>query len=185
VPVTRPAWSRTLFLGRTADLDELVPDPADVRACSRFRCAAAPDRHAVYVVWDRPRAPWVGGAVEHTLATVREFRRVPLDASGLALMVFTARPGRAAQVLATLAHWVERAVSLYQPGYVLLARSVEQPGLSVLITGVDERRALEGSWPSPFSVEPVLGELSPFLAAPPEAYRYGSDGVAAISPGAV
>jgi hypothetical protein len=127
----------------------------------------------------RPAAAAQSACRRARAAAVREFRRVPLDASGLALVVFAVRPGRAAQVIATLAHWAERAVSLYQPRDLLLARSLERPGLSVLITGVRERRALEGLRPSPFSLDPVLPEVAPFLAGPPERYRYCPEVVAA------
>lgn len=188
VLANRPARSRVLLLYRAAAPEDVTLDWSGVRAHSRFRSAHRPDRYAVYLVREAPGAPPAVGALveEHALATVREFRRVPLDASGLALVLFAVRPGRAAQVIATLAHWAERAVSLYQPRYLLLARSLERPGLSVLITGVRERRTLEWLGPSPFSVDPVLPEVAPFLAAPPERYRYCPEGVAAaVSPDAV
>lgn len=111
-------------------------------------------------------------AEDHTLVVVREFRRVPLDASGLGLMLFSARPGHAARLIATLAHWVERALSVYHPSYLLLARSLEQPRISVLLAGVHEGRALQGAHPGAFSVEPLLSELAPLLDGEPERYAY-------------
>ena len=181
-------WSRALLFYRAADPNDVALDLSDAHAHSRFENTARPGRYALYLVREAPDVPPpADGAVEsHALVVVREFRRVPLDASGLGLMVFVARPGRAAQVIATLAHWAERAVSLYQPNYLLLARSQDQPGLTALITGVQEGRALEWSRPSPFSVDLVLPEVAPFLLAAPERYRYCPEGVAAaVSPDAV
>lgn len=175
VPHTRPLWIRELRLYNA--LHALPAPGADVEpphARSRFRSLADPDRLAEYVVRDASRAPEppLGAVEDHTLAVVREFRRVPLDASGLALMLFTARPGHAARLIATLAHWVERALSAFQPAYLLLARSLEQPGVSVLLAGVHERRALQHARPSPFSVALVLPEVAPLLGASPERYAY-------------
>lgn len=184
----RPVWSRALLFHQAAAPDDVTLDRGEAHAHSRFRSAHRPDRYAVCLVREAPSLlPRFGPPVEeHALAAVREFRRVPLEASGLALVVFAVRPGRAAQVIATLAHWTERAVSLYQPSYLLLARSLEQPGLSVLITGVREHRGPEWLRPSPFSVDPVLPEVAPFLTAPPERYRSCPDRrAAAVSPDAV
>lgn len=185
----RPVWSRALLFYQAPEPADLALHLSDVHAHSRFRSTTDDaDRYAIYLVregLDVP-PPVAGGLEEHALVVVREFRRVPLDASGFGLMVFTARPGRAAQVIATLAHWAERAVSLYQPNYLLLARSLEQPGLTALITGVREGGALEWSRPSPFSVDLVLPEVAPFLLGAPEWYRYCPEGVAAaVSPDAV
>lgn len=182
---SRAFWIRTLRLADapTATLvaDELDGDPgAYVHARSRFRSVLDPERVALYAVQDahgrlvldalRP-----GEGAEHTLGVVREFRRVPLDASALALALFRARPGETAAVLATLAHFVERAVSRYQPAYVLLAHSREQPRLSVLLLGVDEVAALGSAVPEAFSVESLLPDLRPRLAAAPEWFTYEAD----------
>ena len=182
---SRAFWIRTLRLADapTATLvaDELDADPgAYVHARSRFRSVLDPERVALYAVQDahgrlvldalRP-----GEGAEHTLGVVREFRRVPLDASALALALFRARPGETAAVLATLAHFVERAVSRYQPAYVLLAHSREQPRLSVLLLGVDEVAALGSAVPEAFSVESLLPDLRPRLAAAPEWFTYEAD----------
>lgn len=104
---------------------------------------------------------------------------MPLEASGLGLVVFTARPGLAARVIATLADWVGRAVSHYQPAYLLLARSAEQPTRSVLLAGVRESQALQAAAACPFSLEPVLAELRPLMAGRPEPYVHWPGGVAA------
>jgi hypothetical protein len=188
----RPLWIRGLRLYHALD----VPDgtaaglqaSSPPQARSRFRSVTDPQRLAEYSVRDASSdAHAMGahpGAVEdHTLAVVREFRRVPLDASGLALMLFTARPGSAARVIATLAHWVERALSTYQPSYLLVARSLEQPRVSALLAAVRERRALQSARPSPFSVELVLPELAPLLDVEPEPYAYcPEETMAALSP---
>ena len=93
---------------------------------------------------------------EHTLVVVREFRRVPLHASALALLLLTARAGSAAPVVAALAHFVERAVSVYQPAYLLLAHSLETPRLSMLMLGVYESAALQAAGATPFSIDTLL-----------------------------
>ncbi|PYM20935.1 MAG: hypothetical protein DMD81_01030 [Candidatus Rokuibacteriota bacterium] len=116
-----------------------------------------------------------GGRGHHTLIVVREFRRVPLDASTLALVVFTARPGYAAPTVAALAEFTGQAVSFYQPAYVLLARSLEDPQTVVLLTGVQDCAALEAASTSAFSIERLLPELSPMLVAEPEFYVYCPD----------
>lgn len=174
----RPLWVRDLRLYRTAlegttpwEIDDALGAGPHVR--SRFRSATDPECFALYCVRDAGGEPIPLMASEtHTLVVVREFRRVPLDASTLALVLFTAGGGSAARVIATLAHWVERAVSAYQPGYLLLARSLEQPRISALLAAVHERRALQWAWPSPFSVESLLPEVTPWLEAEPERYVY-------------
>jgi hypothetical protein len=148
---------------------DVAPDQ-DSHVRSRFRSIEDPDRFAMYVVHE--------GAItstesdEHTLVVVREFRRVPLEASSLALAVFTARVGRAAPLVAALAHFVERAVSVYQPAYVLLAHSFEAPQMVILITGVHERAALVAMKPTAFSIDLLLPEIRPLLATAPEWYAY-------------
>jgi hypothetical protein len=158
---------------RHEGVDELFD--ARVHARSRFRSVTEPARFAVYTVHDAetwaPPTP-VNGRGEHTLIVVREFRRVPLHASALALLLLTARGGYAAPVLAALAHFVERAVSLYQPAYLLLAHSLEQPRLSTLMLGVHECAALAAASPAAFSVETLLPELAPLLGEAPEWFAY-------------
>jgi len=148
---------------------------ARVHARSRFRSQDDLTRFAVYTVHDAqawaPPTP-VSEPGDHTLIVVREFRRVPLHASALAMLLLTARPGYSAPVLAALAHFVERAVSLYQPAYLLLAHSLEQPRISTLVLGVHECAALAAASPSAFSVEALLPELEPLLASRPEGFSY-------------
>lgn len=176
----RPLWIRALRLYRSPVVPLPTDDPwnASVHARSRFQHLDDPERFALYSLRDASagaKEPAWGGAVDdHTLVAVREFRRVPLGASGLRLVVFTARAGCAAQVIATLAHWVERAVSLYQPTYVLLARSAEQPRVTALVAGVSEGRALQGAQATPFSVD-VLPEVAPLLEIPPDHFAYCPD----------
>ncbi len=204
---TRPLWTRGL---RLYDVARDVTANAGVPARSRFQSVEDPERFAMYFVHEgiataRPApfgapgaTPFVAaapaafkvGGDEHTLMVVREFRRVPLEASALALAVFTARAGRAASLVAALAHFAERAVSAYQPAYLLLAHSLERPRTVVLITGVHERAALMAMKPSAFSIDMLLPEIQPFLATGPEwyAYRPEADVVAcggAVSPHAV
>jgi len=192
---TRPVWIRDLRIYHALDDVGAAPGPAGAgapRARSRFRSLSDPQRIAEYAVREAAArhaddVPLLA-AETHTLAVVREFRRVPLDASGLALMLFTARPGCAARAVATLAHWAEGAVSAYQPAYLLLARSLDQPGVSTLIAGVRERRALQGASRSPLGVEGLMPELAPLLALEPEVYGYFPDGALvprAVSPYAV
>jgi hypothetical protein len=116
---------------------------------------------------------------------VREFRRVPLDASALALTVFTARIGRAVPVVAALAGFVERAVDLYQPGYLLLAHSREDPRMSLLLTAVRDSMRLGGAAAAAVNLDDVLRELAPLLAAPPEAYEYCREPAAAAVAGSL
>jgi len=165
---------------RPGQRDAVFSDPADelldprVHARSRFQSVSEPGRHAVYTVHDTEAwSPADGRAPgEHTLVVVREFRRVPLHASALALLLLTARAGSAASVVAALAHFVERAVSVYQPAYLLLAHSLETPRLSVLMLGVHECAALQAGGPTAFSVDTLLPELEPLLAAAPEWFSY-------------
>lgn len=184
---TRPLSMRGLRFYRIPDVayddsgDEESHRRAEehVLARSRFRSTTNPERFALYSVHDRESSPsaTVSRSLalpqsEHTLNVVREFRRVPLEASALALVIFIARSGGAAPVIATLAHFVERAVSLYQPAYLLLAHSLEQPNLSTLLIGVHERAALQAGSPIAFSVDPLMPEIHPLLAADPEWYGY-------------
>ena len=71
-------------------------------------------------------------------------------------------------MVGTLAHWAERALSTYQPAYLLLAHSLEQPRVSALLAAVHEGRAL--AWARPFSVEAILPEVRPGLEEEPERY---------------
>lgn len=146
-------------------------------ARSRFRSLADPDRYALYSHHDATpsrglRFPTGSIRDHHTLIVVREFRRVPLNASALGLILFTARPGHAAPVVAAVAHFVERAVSVYQPSYLLLAHSLEAPQLAMLITGVHECAALAAARDSAFSIDALLPELRPMLAGEPEVFAY-------------
>jgi hypothetical protein len=146
-----------------------------VHARSRFRSQDDPARLALYTVHDTdawaPPTP-VSEPGDHTLIVVREFRRVPLHASALVMLLLTARPGYSAPVLAALAHFVERAVSTYQPAYLLLAHSLEQPRVSALMMGVHECTALAAASPAAFSVETLLPELEPLLMLRPEWFSY-------------
>jgi hypothetical protein len=159
-------------LGRNDPVDELL-DPR-VHARSRFKSIAEPDRYAVYTVHDTEAWAAADGRApgEHTLVVVREFRRVPLHASALGLLLLTARAGSAAGVVAALAHFVERAVSIYQPAYLLLAHSLETPRLSILMLGVHECTALQAAGATAFSVDRLLPELEPLLATGPEWFTY-------------
>ena len=189
----KPLWKRGLTLYRSTR-EGVGQTPAEgdvdaVHARSRFRHIARPDRFALYSVHGlhvADGAPPPERLGDHTLVAVREFRRVPLDASALTLMLFDARPGFAARVVATLAHWVERAVSVYQPAYLLLAHSLEAPGTIALLAGVHECDALQAARSSAFSVDALLTELRPMLRGEPECYRYCPEDLAAtISPDAV
>src|SRR5919201_113888 len=88
----------------------------------------------------------------------------------------TARSGAEAAVVAALAHFVERAVSTYQPTYLLLARSVEQPRITTLLTGILESLALEDANSAAFSLDALLPELRPLLSIDPEVFSYCRDG---------
>lgn len=164
------------------DAFPLALDEADasfashVQARSRFRSVHHPDRYAEYTLRqpnDPALEPFAPG--DHTLAVVREFRRVPLHASALGLVLFASRLGREAPVVAALAHFAERALSLYQPPYLLLARSLEQPGITLLLTGVQQTALLESGGATSFSVDPLLPELEPLLAVEPEYYGYSPE----------
>ena len=150
-------------------------DIVHAHARSAFRSLANPRRFALYSLAETPPTDAVVvrlDAHDHTLMVVREFRRVPLYASALSLTLFTARPGRASEAVATVAHFVERAVSVWEPSYVMLAQSLEQPRLSVLLTGVHQSRALAGARRGAFSLDALLSELSPMLADAPEIFEY-------------
>lgn len=183
---TRPLWMRRLRLyDGSSDLE-----PAeDTRACSRFRSLDDPSRFAMYFVHEATASPFGltfhSAAEDHTLSVVREFRRVPLHATALGLVVFTARPGRTAGLVAALAHFVERAVSSYQPAYLLLARSMQSPSTVVLITGVHERAALVAMQPSAFSIDVLMPEIAPLLADHPEWYTYCHEEEELLEVGAV
>jgi hypothetical protein len=193
---SRATWTRDLRLYRSATEwwtrageGEHPPGTGSVHAQSRFRSVADPDRFALYSVRHLP-AGTAPAPVDHTLAVVREFRRVPLEASTLGLALFVAQPGRTARILAILADWAERAVSQYQPGYLLLAHSLEDLRVTALLAGVHEARALQQLTPRAFSVDLVLPELENLLDAGPEWYAYCEDGAGAgpsctVSPRAV
>lgn len=161
--------------GEGLDADPLLD--ARVHACSRFRSSLDPARSALYSVHEADaslfpsRRPYAGPR-QHSLIAVREFRRVPLDASSLALTLFVARPGSVVPVVAALAHFVERAVDLYQPGYLLLAHSLEDPRTSLLLTAVRDSLALAAACSAAFSVDDLLEELDALLESPPERYEY-------------
>jgi hypothetical protein len=170
---------------------------ARVHARSRFRSVGDPGRFALYSVHNGDTVPLLALAApaaesegEHTLVAVREFRRVPLAASSLAMTIFTAGPGRAIQVVAALAHFVERAVDLYQPGYLLLAHSLEEPRTSLLLMAVHDSTALGSAATAAFSLDALMPELTPLLACGPETYEYCPETAAepmigAVSPYAV
>jgi hypothetical protein len=204
--MTRPLWMRRLRLYRPGPGLALDGWPAGepgswrperVHACSLFKSVSDPDRFAIYSVRDvDPLPPGPRGARldaparDHTLTVVREFRRVPLEASALGLVLFTARWGSVPRLLAALAHFAERAVGLYQPAYLLLARSQEDPRMSALLLGVHECAALQVPRAAAFSLEGLLAEAEPLLAGEPEAFAYcpGPEllaSVAGVSPYAV
>jgi hypothetical protein len=176
VLLTRPTWTRGLTLCGPPPHTPTTGarDDPHVAIRSWFRSLVDPRRFACYCVEEAVAGSRSAGP-EHTLLVVREFRRVPLLASSLALTVFRARPGHAAPVVAALAHFAERAISLYQPSYLLLARSLEQPGMAILVTGVHEGEALQAAGPAAFSLDRLLPELAPMLAADPEHYAYHRD----------
>ena len=185
---SRSSWLRVLRLYDDADGvasaaaadEDLALLDARVHARSRFRSVGDPARFALYSVHNADSAPLLAlaaapaanGASEHTLVAVREFRRVPLAASSLGLTIFTARPGRAVQVVATIAHFVERAVDLYQPGYLLLAHSLEEPRTCLLLMAVHDSAALGAAATAAFSLDGLLPEVAPLLARSPEIYEY-------------
>lgn len=196
---SRPVWARVLQL---YEIDEEGSDPAlvpiedslldaRVHARSRFRSVADHCRFALYSVHNAEGTAGLwSGPGEHTLIAVREFRRVPLDASTLGLTVFTAQPGRVAQLVAALAGFVERAVDLYQPAYLLLARSLQQPRTSLLLAAVRDCAALSAAASAAFNLDALRVELDPLLTAPPECYAHypeaqPADLIGAVSPYAV
>jgi hypothetical protein len=198
---SRSSWLRVL---RLYEAEDPVVPPADtldeplsmldarVHARSRFRSVGDPGRFALYSVHNGDTAPLLalaapaaGSEGEHTLIAVREFRRVPLSASSLALTVFTARIGRAVQVVAALAHFVERAVDLYQPAYLLLAHSLEEPRTCLLLMAVHDSAALGAAATAAFSLDGLMPELAPLLAGAPETYAYCPEPAAETAIGAV
>jgi hypothetical protein len=179
--------------------DDATPtmEAEGLHARSRFRSVLDPARYAMYSVREAeaedarpvlsPVEAWIG---EHHLSVVREFRRVPLQASALGLALFTAQLARAAAVVAALASFGEEAVSLYQPSYLLLAHSRKVPWISVMLMGVQEEAALLAASPTAFSLDRLLPELRPMLAVDPEWYCYDperepTDLSTAVSPNAV
>jgi hypothetical protein len=177
---SRSTWVRVLQLHALGD-DGAEPPAAlvdsllegAVHARSRFRSTVDPSRFAVYSVHkatEHRRPPLRVG--EHALVAVREFRRVPLDASSLALTVFTAWPASAVQVVAALAEFVEHAVVAYQPGYALAAQSLVAPHTSLLLTAVQDARALGAAASAAFNLDRLLAELRPLLVGSPEYYAY-------------
>jgi len=198
---SRSSWLRVLRLydaagslgPAAASVDEqLTLLDARVHARSRFQSVEDPGRFALYSVHNGDTTPLLALAAptaesegEHTLIAVREFRRVPLAASSLGLTLFTARPGRAVQGVAALAHFVERAVDVYQPGYLLLAHSLEDPRTSLLLMAVHDSTALGAGAPAAFSLDGLMLELRPLLARAPETYVYCPEPAAAPLIGAV
>jgi len=198
---SRSSWLRVLRLYDITDTltpaeaardEQLSLLDARVHARSRFRSVGDPGRFALYSVHNGESAPLLALAApaaesdgEHTLVAVREFRRVPLAASSLAMTVFTARPGRAVQVVAAIAHFVERAVDLYQPGYLLLAHSLEEPRTCLLLMAVHDSAALGAAATAAFSLDALLPELAPLLMRAPETYEYYPEPAAEPMAGAV
>jgi hypothetical protein len=189
---SRSSWLRVLRLydvDGARPLDSVLDDPfldTRVHACSRFQSVDDSVRHALYSVHDAdgtallPLGPPLdrrpgGREGEHTLVAVREFRRVPLDASSLALTIFTARPGRAVPLVAALAHFVERAVDVHQPSYLLLAHSLEEPRISLLLTAVQDSLALASGHAAAFGFDELQAEVDAMLEGPPERYAYAPE----------
>ena len=149
-------------MGTPTGLDPL-PEPGP-QVQTRLQSTSGPECFALYSVRDGSgpgrgaKPPWLAVA-NHTLVAVREFRRVPLDASALALLLFTARTSAAVRVIARLAH------------------SLEQPQTSVVLAAVHEGRALQWARPSPLSLDSVLPEVRPWLDAEPERYVYCPESV--------
>jgi hypothetical protein len=85
--------------------------------------------------------------------------------------------------MAALAGFVERAVGLYQPGYVLLAHSLENPRTCLLLTATRDAMLLGAAAPAAFNLDDVLIELTPLLATAPESYEYCSEPDAATVAG--
>jgi len=189
----RPTRIRGLSFLRAPLADASAADDLEglFHARSRFRSVSDPDLFAVYEVHELPAAPLPDAlaARHHTLVVVREFRRVPLDASALALALLRARGGHVAGAVAAVAHWAERAVSLAEPAYLLVAHSLEEPGLIALLTGVHECQALASSRGSAFSLDSLMVEAGSLLTSDPEWFAYCqpelADAHALISPSAV
>jgi hypothetical protein len=192
--VPRRLLVRALHLYQLQHLSPAPDQPwdDDLHAQSVFRHVDDDARFARYSIRGGLEDPGSLAALVademHTLVTVREFRRVPFDATGLRLAVFRARPGRTAEAIAVLAHWAARAVSRYQPAYLLLAHSLEQPWVTVLVAGVLEWRTLQRADATPFDVD-VLPELIPLLERVPDHYAYWpipeTDGALVPAPGHV
>jgi hypothetical protein len=191
----RPTRIRGLSFYRAArpSVTTFPDDGVDelVHARSRFQSVDDPDLFALYAVHDVGATPPLESIASshHTLMVDREFRRVPLDASVLALALFRARGGHVASAIAAVSHWAERAVSLAEPAYLLVAHSLEEPRLIALLTGVHECDALVGSRASAFSVDALMAEAGPLLMADPEWYAYCAPELAnsrfLVSPSAV
>lgn len=184
-PVSLVFHARSLFIRGLTIQDlagRVISDEGDtgyerppVHARSRFRSLDNPHRVALYSVSAPPAADTRLvrlGSDDHSLMAIREFRRVPLYASALSLTLFTARPGHAAEAVAAIAHFVASAVRVWDPAYLMLAQSLEQPRMSVLITGVDQGRALAGAAAGSFSLRGLLPELAPMLEDAPEVFAY-------------
>ena len=186
VPGSTSTWLRSLRLYHALgeDASTIDGDGAEdildvhVHARSRFRSLAEPSRFAVYSVQDAaggalPRVPPAprGLTEQHTLVAVREFRRVPLHASSLALLLMQAQPHRAARVVSALAAFVERVVERHEPSYLLAAHSREEPALSVLIAGAHDVAAL-GAGAASLSATAVLPDLRPLLVDEPDWFAY-------------
>jgi hypothetical protein len=175
------ADSPTASLDTMTDSGDTLDDSRDtvagspLHARSQFRSRTNPRRFALYSLAERPASGAMLvrlGGDDHSLMVVREFRRVPLLASSLSLALFTARAGHAAPAVAAVAHFVERAVSAWEPAYLMLARSLEQPRLSVLLVGVHQSSALEGGGSTSFSLDPLMPDLGPMLSTEPEIFDY-------------
>ena len=156
-----------------------LPEPTDdleglLHARSRFQSVTDPELFADYTVHELGSTPFadVPPTHHHTLTVVREFRRVPLDASALGLAVLRARGGHVASAIAMVAHWAERAVSLAEPSYLLVAHSIEEPRLITLLTGVHECEALASSRAAAFSIDSLVAEAGPLLMPDPEWFMY-------------
>jgi hypothetical protein len=154
---------------------------------THFQSTTDPECFALYSLRDsagprRGAEPSWLTMVTHTLVTVREFRRVPLEASALALLLFNANASAAARVIATLAHWAEQAVSRDQPAYLLLAHSLEQPRTCVMLAAVHEGGALQRAHASALSLHSVLPEVRPWLDAEPARYAHCPEVAERVAP---
>lgn len=174
---TRATWMRTLLLGRGACADDDDGPGADVldahvHARSRFRSLADPEAFAVYTVHGVATAALAMAArtpAPYRLVAVREFRRVPLHAASLALMLVRARPGFASRVVGALAGFVERIVERHEPAYLLVAHCRERPDLAILLAGVDVGRRPADHAPLADAIRPEVG---PLLTAEPDWFAY-------------